>query len=62
MTTIAANDRREPIRLLLRSLSYAVEEGKVSYAQLVVRINSDSSIAEEIAEEARAAGTSVTVK
>ena len=62
MTTIAANDRREAIRLLLRNLSYMVDEGKGSHAQLVLRINADSPIAEEIAEEARAAGTSVTVK
>jgi hypothetical protein len=62
MTTIAANDRREAIRLLLCNLSYTVDEGKGSHAQLVVRINADSPIAEEIAEEARAAGTSVTVK
>jgi hypothetical protein len=55
-------DRREAIRLLLRSLSYTVDEGKGSHAQLVVRINADSPIAEEIAEEARGAGTSVTVK
>ena len=50
MTIIAANDKREAIRLLLSSLSYAVDERKVSYAQLVVRINADSSIAEDIAE------------
>ena len=62
MITIAANDRREAIRLLLHSLSYTVDEGKGSHAQLVVRINTDSPIAEEIAEEARGAGTSVTVK
>jgi hypothetical protein len=61
MSTIT-DDKREAIRLLLGSLSYALDEVKVSYAQLKVRINADSSISEGIAEEARAAGTSVTVK
>jgi hypothetical protein len=62
MTTITENDKREAVRLLLRSLSYAVDEGKVSYAQLMVRVNADSSVAEEIAEEARGAGASPRVK
>jgi hypothetical protein len=51
MTTIIDDDRREAIRLLLGSLSYAVDEGKVSYAQLMIRINADSSIAADIGEE-----------
>lgn len=60
MTTLTDDDKREAVRLLLRSLSIAVDEGKVSYAHLMVRINADSSVTEEIAEGARSQGTGET--
>ena len=62
MTVLSDDDKREAVRLLLRSLSNAVDEGKVSYAQLMVRVNADLSVVEGIAEWARGAGSSPTVK
>ena len=51
-----------PARFALRSLTNTVDEGKASYAQLMVKIVVDTSVANKIAEEIRAAGTSPAVK
>ena len=40
----------------------AIDEGKASYAQLMVKILVDASVAEGLAEDVRATGTSPTIK
>lgn len=62
MTSLTDEDQREAVRILLRSLANAVDEGRASYAQLMVRVVAESSAAEEVAEEARGAGANPTLK
>ncbi|MDP9352234.1 MAG: hypothetical protein M3P51_11910, partial [Chloroflexota bacterium] len=62
MTSLTDEDRQEAVRVLLRSLANAVDEGKASYAQLMIKVVADSSVADEIAKDARNAGTNPTLK
>jgi hypothetical protein len=62
MTSLTDDARRDHVRLLLRNLANAVDEGKASYAQLMVKVVVDTSIADRIAEDIRAAGTTPTIK
>jgi len=62
MTSLTDDTKRESVRLLLRNLATAIDEGKASYAQLSVKVIVDSSIADSIADDIRAAGTSPTIK
>lgn len=43
-------------------MANAIDDGKASYAQLMVKIIVDSSVAEAITEDIRATGTSPTIK
>ena len=54
--------KRDSLRLLLRDLANAVDEGKASCAQLMVKVIVDTSVADEIAEDVRAAGATPTIK
>jgi hypothetical protein len=62
MCSLTDESRRDTVRLLLRNLANAIDEGRASYAQLMVKIIVDSSVADGIAEDIRAAGTSPTIK
>ena len=62
ISSLTDEDKREAVRLLLRDLTNAVDEGKVSYAQLMVKIIVDSSSADAIAVEAREAGANPTLR
>jgi hypothetical protein len=54
--------KRDSVRLLLRNLANAIDEGKASYAQLMVKVIVDSSVVDGIAEDVRSTGTTPTVK
>ncbi len=62
MTSLTDDTKRESVRLLLRNLANAIDEGAASYAQLSVRVIVNSAVAEDIAEDVRAAGTNPTTK
>jgi hypothetical protein len=62
MTSLTDETKRDGVRLLLRNLANAIDEGKASYAQLMIKVIVDVSIAEGLAEDIRVAGTSPTVK
>jgi hypothetical protein len=62
MTSITEETKRESVRLLLRNLANAIDEGKASYTQLMVKIIVQCSVAESLAEDARVSGTSPTLK
>ena len=54
MTSLTDETKRENVRLLLRNLANAIDEGKASYAQLMVKIIVESSVADLMAEDVRA--------
>ena len=60
MTSLTDEMKRDSVRLLLRNLANAIDEGKASYAQLMVKIIVDASVADGIAEDIRATGTTPT--
>ena len=62
MTSLTDEMMRDSLRLLLRNLANAVDEGKASYAQLMVKIIVDASVADGIAEDIRSMGTTPTIK
>ncbi|MGC5019922.1 hypothetical protein [Micromonospora sp. DT47] len=62
MSSLTDDARREAVRLLLRDLANVVDEGKVSYVQLMLKVIVDSSAAGAIADEAREAGATPTVR
>ena len=62
MTSLTDDLKRDSVRLLLRNLANAIDEGKASYAQLMVKVIVDASVADEIAEDIRAAGTTPAIK
>jgi hypothetical protein len=62
MCSLTDESRRDNVRLLLRNLANAIDEGRASYAQLMVKIIVDSSVADGLAEDIRTAGTSPTIK
>ena len=62
MCSLTDETRRENVRLLLRNLANAIDEGRASYAQLMVRIILDSSVADGLAEDTRTAGATPTIK
>ena len=62
MTSLTDEMKRDSVRLLLRNLANAIDEGKASYAQLMVKIIVDSSVADGIGEDVRSAGTTPTIK
>ena len=62
MTSLTDDTKRESVRLLLRNLATAVDEGNASYAQLSVKVIVDSSVADGIAEDVRATGANPTTK
>jgi hypothetical protein len=62
ITSLSNETRRDSVRLLLRNLANAIDEGKASYAQLMVKVIVDSSVAEGIAEDIRSAGTTPSIK
>ena len=62
MTSLTDDLKRDSVRLLLRDLANAIDEGKASYAQLMVKVIVDTSVADGIAADIRAAGTTPTIK
>jgi len=62
MTSLTDEAKREAVRQLLRDLTNAVDEGKVSYAQLMLKVIVDTSVVGTIADEAREAGATPTVR
>ena len=62
MSSLTDEAKREAVRLLLRDLTNAVDEGKLSYAQLMLKVIVDSGTADVISEEARQAGANPTVR
>lgn len=62
MTSLTDDTKREAVRSLLRSLANAVDDGTASYVQLLVKVVVDSTVADEIDREGRAASTNPTVK
>jgi hypothetical protein len=62
MTSLTDETKRDSVRLLLRNLANAIDEGKASYAQLMVKVIVDSSVADKIAEDVRSVGASPTIK
>ena len=62
MTSLTDETKRDNVRLLLRNLANAIDEGKASYTQLMVKIIVHSSVAESLAEDVRVSGTSPTLK
>jgi len=62
MTSLTDETKRDSVRLLLRNLANAIDEGKASYAQLMMKIIVDSSVADGLAEHVRMSGASPTVK
>jgi hypothetical protein len=62
MTSLTDESKRDNVRLLLRNLANAIDEGKASYAQLMVKVIVDDSVADALAEDIRSTGTSPTVK
>ena len=62
MSSLTEDVRREAVRLLLRSLTTAVDEGKISYVQLMLKVVVDRSIIDGITTEARDAGGNPTAK
>jgi hypothetical protein len=62
MTSLTDETKRDSVRLLLRNLANAIDEGKASYVQLMIKIIVDSSVADGLAEDVRVSGTSPTVK
>ena len=51
MTSLTDDTKRDSVRLLLRNLANAIDEGKASYTQLMVKIVVHSSVAESLAED-----------
>jgi hypothetical protein len=62
MTSLSDDVKRDNLRLLLRDLANAIDEGKASYAQFMVKVIVDSSVADGIAEDIRALGTTPTIR
>lgn len=62
ISSLSDDTKREAVRLLLRSLTNAVDEGRVSYAQIMLKVVAESSAVDAITEEARQAGANPTVK
>jgi hypothetical protein len=62
MTSLSDDMKRDSVRLLLRDLANAIDEGKASYAQFMVKVIVDASVADDIAEDIRATGTTPTTK
>lgn len=62
MTSLTNEAKSNSVRLLLRNLANVIDDGKASYAELMMKIIVDSSVADGITENIRAAGTSPTVK
>lgn len=62
MTSLTDEEQREAVRLLLRNLANTVDEGTASYAQLMVKVTVDSSVAGKIIEHARATGVNPTIR
>ena len=62
MTSLTDDTKRDSVRLLLRNLANAIDEGKASYAQLMVKIIVDAAIADRIAEDIRSTGAAPTVR
>lgn len=61
MTSLTDDTKRDSVRMLLRNLANAVDEGQASYAQLMVRVIVDMSVADGIAEDVRSTGTTPTI-
>jgi hypothetical protein len=62
MCSLSDETRRDNVRLLLRNLANVIDEGRASYAQLMVKIIVDASAADGIAQDIRTAGTTPTIK
>jgi Protein of unknown function (DUF499) len=62
MCSLTDETRRDNVRLLLRNLANAIDEGRASYAQLMVKIIVDGSVADGLSDDIRTAGTTPTIR
>ncbi|HWG00824.1 MAG TPA: hypothetical protein VG164_03105, partial [Trebonia sp.] len=62
MTSLTDDTKRDSVRMLLRDLTNVVDEGKASYAQLMVKVIVDTSVADGIADDIRATGATPTIR
>ena len=62
MCSLTDEARRDNVRLLLRNLANAIDEGRASYAQLMVKIIVDGSVAGGLSDDIRTAGTTPTIR
>ncbi len=57
MTSMADSDTRDGVRCLLLDLSNAADDGKISWAQVQIKVVVASDVADELEADIRAAGT-----
>ena len=57
MMSMADSDTRDAVRRLLLDLSNAADDGKISWAQVQIKIVVASDVADELEADIRAAGT-----
>jgi len=57
MTSMADSDTRDRVRRLLLDLSNAADDGKISWAQVQIKVVVASEVADELEADIRAAGT-----
>ena len=57
MTSMADSDTRDGVRRLLLDLSNAADDGKISWAQVQIRVVVAGDVADELEADIRAAGT-----
>ena len=62
MCSLTDETRRDNVRLLLRNLANAIDEGRASYAQLMVKIIVDGSVADGLSDDVRTAGTTPSIR
>jgi hypothetical protein len=62
MCSLTDETRRDNVRLLLRNLANAIDEGRASYAQLMVKIIVDGTVADGLSDDIRTAGTTPTIR
>jgi len=57
MTSMADSDTRDGVRRLLLDLSNAADDGKISWAQVQIKVVVATDVADELEANIRAAGT-----
>ncbi len=62
MTSMADSDTRDAVRRLLLDLANAADDGKISWAQVQIKVVVASDVAAEIEADIRAAGTNPSIR